>query len=112
MRHNRTTSVIVLKTGDGVQPRPWVRIPPPPLTAPQTPWLSRLGAMATRRRSDANGRAHSQFAQPGHGWTIARLSPNLGRIASMSRQQAEAKRTRVRPKFTWFGLIRWVRWGR
>ena len=38
--NNPTTPIIVLKTGDGVQPRPWVRIPPPPLTAPQTPWLS------------------------------------------------------------------------
>ena len=59
----------VLKTGDGVQPRPWVRIPPPPLTAPQTLWLSRLCATTTRRRSDDNGSDRPQYApnQAAHG---------------------------------------------
>ena len=38
----------VLKTGDGVQPRPWVRIPPPPLIAPENPWLSRRWRTAKR----------------------------------------------------------------
>ena len=62
-----------------MQPRPWVRIPPPPLTAPQTLWLSRVCAMATRRLSDDDGSDRPQFAparpHTDHRQTVARRRP-------------------------------------
>jgi hypothetical protein len=60
---NAQPQPIVLKTGDGVQPRPWVRIPPPPLLEPNPAWLSRsegagraryIGRRSSRSRDSPN----------------------------------------------------------
>ena len=80
-RHNRRTHAktptptLVLKTGDGVQPRPWVRIPPPPLSAPKTPWLSVCVVWWAAPRIGRRFVAISRLAQPGGTTTMAGYRP-------------------------------------